>query len=175
MILKTTSKKITNIVKKYLSHFVNPHIVVRKSGVHNKGVFAKTDIKKGEHIIEYLGKRITKAQSEKIADLEFARHKKNQKNGAVYIFELNKKHDIDGNVWYNLAKYMNHSCEPNCEPIIGRGTIFIQAKRKITAGEELTYDYGYDLEHYQDHPCRCGSKECVGFIVAKRFRRFVKK
>ena len=91
------------------------------------------------------------------------------KQGLVYIFELNKRYDIDGNVSYNTAKYINHSCAPNCEPEIIRGHIWIIALRNIMKGEELTYNYGYGFEDYQDHECRCGSDNCIGYILGEEY------
>src|SRR5690606_27581342 len=89
-----------------------PYIIL-KSSIHNKGVFASRDIKKGEQIIEYIGEKITKKESDKRADEQYTRGESGQE-GHVYIFELNKRHDIDGNVDWNDAKYINHSCDPNC-------------------------------------------------------------
>jgi SET domain-containing protein len=73
-------------------------------------------------------------------------------------------------VSWNLAKYINHSCDPNCETDIIRGKIWINAIKDIKKGEELTYDYGYDMDCYEDHPCRCDSKNCVGYIVRSNLR-----
>ena len=94
-------------------------------------------------------------------------HEKNQNNGAVYLFELNSRYDIDGNVSWNTAKYINHSCEPNCEVDIIEEKIWIIALRNIKKGEELSYNYEYDLDVCLDHPCKCGSKKCAGYIVAE--------
>ena len=134
----------------------SPYIRVTNSKIHGRGVFAKKDIRKGTKIIEYVGEKITKAESDKREDNE---------NGTIYTFELNSKYDIDGDVSYNTAKYINHSCNPNCETDIIRGKIWIIAMRDIKKGEELSYNYGYSFEDFEDHPCRCGSKNCIGFIV----------
>jgi len=86
---------------------------------------------------------------------------------AVYIFTLDKKWDIDGNVAWNDARLINHSCEPNCEAWIEEDQIFIYSIKSIQKGEELTFDYGFDIECYEDHPCRCGKDGCVGYIVSQ--------
>ncbi len=140
---------------------------VRDSGIHGRGVFASRDIPKGTRVMEYLGEKITKAESERraAAQMEAAR----RGAGAVYIFELNKRHDIDGNFEWNTARLANHSCDPNCETVIDRGRIWVETLRDVFAGEELTYNYGYDLEDFEDHPCRCGAAGCVGFILAEEF------
>jgi SET domain-containing protein len=78
---------------------------------------------------------------------------------------LNKRHDIDGAVSWNTAKYINHSCDANCETDIIRGHIWIIALRDIKKGEEFSYNYGYDIESWYDHPCKCGAKNCVGYIL----------
>lgn len=89
--------------------------------------------------------------------------------GAVYMFILNKTHDIDGNVDWNDARLMNHSCEPNCEAEIVRGRIWYVATKFIAEGSELSLNYGFALENWEDHPCRCGTAKCVGFIVAEEY------
>lgn len=148
----------------------NEFIEIRKSSIHNNGVFAKKKIPKGTRIIEYLGERITKEESEKRSDKSFEESKKDNSKGAVYIFELNKKWDIDGDVEWNDAKWINHSCSPNCEAVFGKDDIWIVSLRDIESGEEINYDYGYDLEDFQNHPCKCGSPECIGFIVCEYYR-----
>jgi len=141
------------------------YIEVRESKIHNKGVFAARDIPKGTRIIEYVGEIITKAEAEK--RVTETTENANEENGAVYIFELNRKHDIDGNVDYNTARFINHSCDPNCETKNISKHIWIIAIKDIKKGEELSYNYGYDIECYDEHPCKCGSENCVGYIVAE--------
>lgn len=156
----------------------NDNIIVRSSGIHNRGVFAKHGIKKGARVIEYKGEKVTKAVSERRCDVAIANHKKDNNHGAVYIFELNKRHDIDGNVDYNTARFINHSCNPNCETEIIRGKIWIIAIRDIKKGEEITYNYGYGWDDYKDHPCFCREEACLGYILAEdqwpRLRRKLK-
>ena len=143
-----------------------PAYIVRQSSIHNKGVFAARDIGAGERIIEYKGEKITKAESNRRGTDLFEKASKTG-DAAVYLFILNKRHDIDGNFEWNTARLINHSCDPNCEAQIARGRIWIVALRPIAAGDELTFNYGFDLESWQDHPCRCGSPKCVGYIVEK--------
>ncbi len=144
------------------------YVTIKNSGIHNKGAFAACDIPKGTKVIEYLGEKISKAEAEKRAERTLENSKKSKENGAVYIFELSKKFDIDGNVPWNPARYINHSCSPNCEAENeDEKHIWIMALRDIKKGEELTYNYGYDLDCYEDHPCKCGSENCVGYIVGE--------
>jgi hypothetical protein len=74
-----------------------------------------------------------------------------------------------------VARLINHSCDPTCEAQVIKGQIWIVAMADIEPGEELTYDYGYDLEHFMEHPCRCGSENCVGYIVRTDKRRKLKR
>jgi len=145
----------------------SPYAIVRQSDIHHKGVFAKKDIPKGTRIIEYVGEKITKAEADKRADVVLEKSKTSVTTGAVYIFELNKRHDIDGNVKWNTARFINHTCEPNCEADNIGGHIWIIAIKNIKKGDELSYNYGYDFEEYYDHPCKCGSPYCVGYILAR--------
>jgi hypothetical protein len=101
-------------------------------------------------------------------------------DGGVYIFELNKRYDIDGNVPWNTARLINHSCDPNCETDIIKGKIWIIAAEDIKKGEELTYDYAFAFdEDYDEHTCKCGAKKCIGYIVSQddwaKLRRRLKK
>ena len=87
---------------------------------------------------------------------------------------------FDGNVDWNTARLVNHSCEPNCEAQINEDVgIWLVALREIEDGEELTFNYGFDLEDYRKHPCHCGSRKCVGYIVGEdywpKLRRKLKK
>jgi uncharacterized protein len=139
---------------------------VRGSRIHGQGVYATQRILPEQKIIEYVGELIDKKESEKRAWKQFARHEEHG-DAAVYIFTVDDKWDIDGNVPWNNARLINHSCDPNCEAWIDGKRIFIHALREIEPGEELTFDYGFEVECWQDHPCRCGSKNCVGYIVSR--------
>ena len=150
-------------------------VTVRNSRIHGRGVFAKSDIPKGARIIEYVGEKITKAEAERRGDWRLKRYKNNPNMAAVYIFDLNKRYDIDGNVPYNKARYINHSCDPNCEVEIIRGKIWIMATKDIKKGDELFYNYGYDLDSYEDHRCQCQTHRCVGFILAEEHWPHLKK
>lgn len=148
-----------------------------RSGLHGYGLFARDFMPQDTRIIEYVGERITKAEAQRREEARLARLAAG-KDGCVYVFELNQRHDLDGRVAWNLARRINHSCAPNCESQQSRGRIWIVAVRDIAPGEELTYDYGFSLAEHRDHPCRCGAAECAGFILAKgqrwRLRRPVK-
>ena len=143
---------------------------IRDSAIHGQGIFTLGPIAKGTRLLEYVGEKITKAEARRRAEQQVERAKAGG-GGAVYIFELNQAFDLDGQVEWNPARLINHSCRPNCVAYRSRGHIWIEAKRRLRAGEELTYNYGYDAEHYRDHPCRCGQRGCLGFIVAPGQRR----
>lgn len=149
---------------------------IRRSRIHGSGVYARKAIAVGTRVIEYVGEKITKKEAERRCDAQLERHRSSgEQEGAVYVFQLNKRYDIDGNVPWNHARLINHSCAPNCEPEIIRGHIWIIALRDIDKGEEISYNYGYDLENWADHPCRCGAEECVGYIVAEEHRAALKR
>ena len=138
----------------------------KKSGVHGSGLFASQNIKKGSKIIEYVGDKVTKKEGDRRADIQLDKAKENINNGMVYIFELNKRYDIDGSAKYNHARLINHSCSPNCEVVIDNNEIWILAIKKIKKNAELSYNYGYAYdEDYVDHICKCGSSKCVGYIL----------
>ena len=99
---------------------------VKNSKLHGKGLFANANIKSGTNIIEYVGEKITKKQSDKIAEIQIKKSQKNREEGQVYIFTLDEKYDINGNVSYNKARLMNHSCKPNCDTDIIDGKIWIR-------------------------------------------------
>jgi uncharacterized protein len=139
-------------------------LVFEASPIHGLGGFAKTAIGKGTRVVEYLGERITKSES-------LRRCERNNE----FIFSLDEEHDLDGNVAWNPARFLNHSCAPNCEAELQDGHIWIVATREIAAGEEVTFNYGYDLVDYREYPCRCGVPGCVGYIVAEEFFEHVLK
>lgn len=153
----------------------SPYISIKRSRIHSKGVFAGKDIPKGTRIIEYVGEKITKVESDRRSNEQFEKAIQDKNDGAVYLFELNKRHDIDGNVPYNTARFINHSCCPNCETDIIRGKIWIIALRGIKKGAELTYNYGYDLNDYKDHKCNCGAPNCVGYILDEKYWKRLKR
>ena len=147
---------------------------IRESKIHGKGVFAARDIPQGIRIMEYVGEKISKDESNR-RGLESEERAKKTGCGAVYIFELDDEFDLDGNRPDNDARYINHACRTNCEAVLEDGAIFFYSTRDIKKGEELLYNYGYALEHFLDHPCRCGFPECVGYIVAAEDRAKLRK
>lgn len=130
----------------------------RNSDIHDQGLFASAAIPARTRIIQYIGERITKAESLRRCEEDNR-----------YIFALDDQFDVDGNIPDNLARFANHSCSPNCESELRDGEIWLVALREIAPGEEITYNYGYDLDEYRDYPCQCGSPDCVGFILAEEF------
>ena len=140
-----------------------------RSGLHGVGVFTRDFVPAGEQLLEYVGERITKAEAKRREDARRERAAAGEP-ACVYIFELNARHDLDGDVPHNPARRVNHSCAPNCEAQSDGRRIWLVALRDLAPGEELTYDYGFPLADARLHPCRCGAAECAGFIVAKSQR-----
>jgi uncharacterized protein len=128
------------------------------SPIHGVGQFARRDIPGGTPILEYVGETVDSAE----ALLRCARANE-------YIFSLGNGQALDGNVPWNPARFLNHSCAPSCEARFIGNRIWLIALRDIAAGEELTFNYGYDLEDYRSYPCHCGAPDCVGYIVAEVF------
>ena len=139
-------------------------IYFQPSPIHGTGAFARVTLPRGTRMLEYVGEKIDKAES----------GRRCQANNE-YIFCLDEEFDLDGNVPWNPARFLNHSCAPNCDAECIDDRIWIIARRDIRAGEELTFNYGYDLPDYADHPCRCGAPECVGFIVAEELANSVRR
>ena len=154
---------------------------VKNSKVHGSGIFATENIKKNTKIIEYIGEKVSKSEGDRRSSVRIKKYINSPLNGSVYIFELNKKYDIDGLIDENKARFINHSCNPNCEVDIIKDRIWISSIKKIKKNEELSYDYGYafDKEDYRDHVCKCGSKDCIGFIISsdewKKYLRYLSK
>jgi len=139
----------------------------KKSSLHGSGLFALSNIKKSEQVIEYVGDKVTKKEGDKRADKQIKKAQKNKSKGMVYVFELNKKYDIDGGIARNYARFINHSCDPNCEVEITSNQIWISSIKRIKKGTELLYNYGYPYDSdFEDHICKCGSKKCVGYILS---------
>jgi len=138
----------------------------KKSSLHGSGLFALSNIKNGVQVIEYVGDKVTKKEGDKRADKQIKKAQKNKSKGMVYVFELNKRYDIDGGIARNYARFINHSCDPNCEVEITSNQIWISSIKRIKKGTELLYNYGYPYDSdFEDHICKCGSKKCVGYIL----------
>tara|TARA_B100001248_G_scaffold89409_1_gene65977 strand:+ start:30610 stop:31116 length:507 start_codon:yes stop_codon:yes gene_type:complete len=154
---------------------------IKKSKVHGSGIFAIENIKKGTKIIEYVGEKITKKEGDIRSERRLRRYLNSKKTGSVYIFELNSKYDIDGSFLYNKARFINHSCNPNCEVQIEKGRIWIVSIKNIKKNFELSYDYGYDFDKddFKDHICRCGYKNCIGYIISSddisKYKKYLSK
>jgi uncharacterized protein len=145
-----------------------PRIIARRSKVHGRGVFARVDIPKGERVIEYKGRRITWAQADRWYPDD------DSKPSHTFLFTLDDDHVVDGNRNGNNARWINHSCRPNCESDIADGHIWIKSIRDIKAGDELFYDYNITLEERHTAaekkrwPCWCGNKGCRGTLLGKK-------
>ena len=137
---------------------------VGTSKISGQGLFAAQDIKKDTRIIRYKGEKISKAESDRRAT-----------NGNAYIFQFNHRYDIDGKTLQNKARYINHSCNPNCETLQTQRAIWIVALRDIHEGEELTYNYGYGLDEYEKYPCTCEAENCCGYILHQRYWERIKE
>ena len=141
---------------------------IKDSKIDKKGLYAKKDIAPGTRIIQYIGKLITKKQTENDDKFDNDRD--------IYLFNLNNRYDLDGDFKWNTARLINHSCDPNCEAE-GKGLeIWVTSIRFIKKGEELSYDYGFSFDQdYKQFPCKCGSKKCCGYIVREGSRWRINK
>lgn len=143
-------------------------IQTRRSGVHGRGVFALQDIAEGETIIEYVGEIISwdEAQDRHPHDPKDPNH--------TFYFSLEDGRVIDALHGGNSSRWINHSCDGNCEADEVDGRVFIKALRNIAAGEELSYDYGLVLEERYtpklkaEYPCWCGAGSCRGTLLASK-------
>jgi SET domain-containing protein len=145
-----------------------PLYVVRRSKIHGRGVFAARTIAKGTRIVEYRGRRIS---------YDLAAELYPDEDGApthTFLFELDDDTVIDAGQGGNAARWINHSCTPNCEAVDADGRIFIEAIRTIRPGEELGYDYNITLEERHTPrekrrwPCLCGTRECRGTLLGRK-------
>lgn len=142
-----------------------PCFEVRPSGIHGLGGFATRRIPKGTRIAEYVGERLTTAE----IDRRYAEDAR--EDGHTFLFHVGDDLYIDASRGGNDARFINHSCEPNCESEVEDDRVWIVAREDIEPGEELTYDYA--LEPEDDPPsvwvsvyaCRCGAARCRGTMV----------
>jgi uncharacterized protein len=137
---------------------------VRQSPIQGRGGFATRPIRKGARVAEYVGERISHEEGDKrYDDAEMKRHH-------TFLFVVNSKILVDAGVGGNDARFINHSCDPNCEVVIEDKRIFIDAVRSIKEGAELFYDYSYDRDDAEGddarYPCYCGAETCRGTILA---------
>jgi hypothetical protein len=142
-----------------------PFHTVRNSKIHGRGVFAKRPIRKGSRVIEYTGPIITTKEADEVGAA--------MEGGLAHtmLFSIDKKRVIDGTKGGD-ARYINHSCDPNCEAIQDGDQIFIESLRPIKQGEEITYDYHLQVEGKitdkvkKEYACLCGSAKCRGTQIA---------
>lgn len=149
----------------------SPLLRRRRSGIHGAGVFALAPIREGSRVIEYLGERITHAEADRRYD------DRAYDDNHTFLFMVDERTVVDGGVSGNVARFINHSCAPNCEVEIVDERIFIGAIASISTGDELTYDYS--LVRTPDDPsdidevyaCRCGVSTCRGSMMAAKPQR----
>lgn len=139
---------------------------LRPSAIQGTGAFATRRIRKGARIVEYIGERITQEEADRRYDDEaMERHH-------TFLFNLDDNTVLDAGTVHNESRYINHSCDPNCQALIDKGHIYIYALRAIEPGEELTYDYAYERTEDMGsdaeglYVCRCGTPKCRGTILA---------
>ena len=157
-----------------------PLFEVRRSPVHGMGAFALRRIRKGTRIVEYLGERVSHQEADRRYE------SKDAGDAHTFLFIVDSRSVIDAGVDGNEARFLNHSCDPNCESVIEKRRVFIEALRTIQPGEEMTYDY--QIQREEDDPpgidevfaCRCGARECRGTMLwppepAKTPRRKAKR
>jgi uncharacterized protein len=141
--------------------------VVKNSPIHGRGVFALRTIRKGARIIEYKGERISHAE----ADKRYA--SVHEHSPHTMLFTVDDEIVIDATRKGNSARWINHSCSPNCEVTDENRRIFIEARRDIVRGEELTYDYNLQIGETHTaaakraHPCFCGARRCRGTLLGE--------
>lgn len=140
-----------------------PWFEIRRSGIHGLGAYATCFIPKGTRVIEYLGDRISNEE----ADARYDEEKMAEHHTVLFIVDENTCIDAGRN--HNEARYINHSCDPNCESEVEDGRVFIDAIKDIQPGEELFFDYSYERDEESEddarYICRCGAPACRGTIL----------
>jgi SET domain-containing protein len=144
----------------------SPPIIVRRSRIQGRGVFATRDIAEGERIIEYTGLLISHDEADALCDDESMRRHH------TFLFAVDDRWVIDGARGGNESRFINHSCDPNCESVIVGRHVYIHALRDIESSQELLYDYWYVTdENYsiedlrRIYPCRCRAENCRGTLA----------
>jgi SET domain-containing protein len=151
------------------------HYEIRDSGIHGRGLYAREFIPEGTWVVEYVGEKVSKAESERRA-VELIENSRGNDAAKVFMFILSDEWDIDGGVEWNDARLANHSCDPNMEAQVwDEQEIWFVALRDIQPGEELTFNYGFDLDSWEEHVCQCGSARCPGYIAAEEYWPQLKK
>lgn len=147
---------------------VRRRLTLRRSGIHGKGVFARERIPAGTRLIEYRGERLTTKEADaRYPDEPGVDHH-------TFLFAIDDDIVVDAARGGNMARWINHSCEPNCDAVIEDERIYIESVREIQPGEEITYDYNFILEERHSpamkrrYPCICGAPGCRGTILAKK-------
>lgn len=149
------------------------YLEVRPSPIEGNGAFAVRRILRRTRIIEYTGKRITHALANDLYGREDSCGDDFEAEPHFYLFTVDSRTIIDGSVNGSDARFINHSCNPNCEAIVEDGEVYIDAIRTIKVGEELTYDYHLDIgseiteEDRQRYACLCGAANCRGTMLAQ--------
>lgn len=140
---------------------------IRPSPIQGLGAFATVAIPAGTRLVEYAGERLTPAQAE-------ARYPDDGTRHHTYLFAIDDAVVVDAAVGGNAARYLNHSCAPNCDAVIEDGRIWLETVHDIEPGEELVYDYAYVLAERHTpaakrrYPCGCGAVTCRGTILARK-------
>ncbi|MFP3558320.1 SET domain-containing protein-lysine N-methyltransferase [Paraburkholderia sp. SIMBA_049] len=146
-------------------------IAVRKSPIHGRGVFATQDIATGDLVCEYKGKLVPCESAARAVSQDPAQP------DHTFLFDLGNGYVIDGGLGGNSARWINHSCEPNCLPELDGTRIFIRAGRHIASGEELSIDYALVSDEPRSkslrdrYRCHCGAPRCRGTMLAGRRSR----
>jgi uncharacterized protein len=140
---------------------------IRASPIQGLGAFATELIPKGMRLIEYAGERLTTAQAD-------ARYPDDARRHHTFLFAIDDDVVVDAAVDGNDARFINHSCDPNCDAVVDNGRIWIETIRDVEPGEELAYDYAYELDERHSpaakrrYPCSCGAETCRGTILIKK-------
>lgn len=142
-----------------------PRYELRRSPVHGDGLFAVRTIRKGTRVVEYVGERISHEEADRRHD------DRDPEDNHTFLFTVDEHTVVDGGVNGNEARFINHSCAPNCEVVVDDGHLWVVAERGIRPGEELSFDYSLNRsdEDTRDveriYACRCGEPSCRGSML----------